>query len=101
MLLLVRAVLSVYLLVDTGASRHLCARREWFSSLRQLQEDVSIRMGDATPHMAAAIGTVTIRTVVKGVKYEVDLHDVLFMPTMACNLISAGALDDILDIHIS
>ena len=88
-------------LIDTGASRHLCCRRDWFMSLGRLDEDFAVKMGDDTSHLAAGIGNVALMTVVKGVRFEVILQDVLYMPTMACNLISAGILDESFDMHIS
>ena len=88
-------------LIDTGASRHLCCRRDWFMSLGRLDEDFAVKMGDDTSHLAAGIGNVALMTVVKGVRFEVILQDVLYMPTMACNLISAGILDEFFDMHIS
>ena len=84
-----------------ASSTHLCFRRDYFESLRQIGERASLGMGDAKYHVSACVGTVLLALEVNGVQAEMILQRLFCMPIMACNLTTAAAPDELYDFHIS
>lgn len=67
-------------LIDSGASRHMTSRREWFSEYKELEEPKSIILGNN--ETIYAIGEGTINTTLRPIK------DVLYVPLVSQNLFS-------------
>jgi len=85
--------------IDTGASRHISPRKEWFRNLRDIPT-VFIRLGgklttssDAATITATQSGDVYLRVNV-GNGHIVVLRNVLYAPRASANLLSVGKLDD-------
>lgn len=76
-------------ILDTGASYHICPRREWFSTYEQIDEG-NISMADSSACKVVGIGSIKIRT--HDGKF-CTLNDVRHAPRMMKNLISLGLLD--------
>ena len=76
-------------ILDTGASYHICPRREWFSTYEQIDGGI-ISMANESASKVVGIGSIKIRT--HDGKF-CTLNDVRHAPHMAKNLISLGLLD--------
>lgn len=76
--------------VDSGASRHMCCRKEWFTELTE-SNPVDIYFGDDSSVQAAGTGTVTLTMRLPGKKsIQATLHDVLYVPSFKKNLLASG-----------
>ncbi|CAA7032610.1 unnamed protein product [Microthlaspi erraticum] len=75
--------------LDTGASCHMCPRREWFSTYEHVESD-SIKMANNDACKVAGIGSIKIRT--HDGKF-CTLKEVRHVPSMSMNLISLSLLD--------
>jgi len=75
--------------LDTGASYHMCPRREWFSTYAQV-ENGCIKMANSSVSQVAGIGSIQIRT--HDGRF-CTLNDVRHVPSMEKNLISLSLLD--------
>ena len=75
--------------LDSGASYHICPRREWFSTYEQI-DGGNVFMGNSSVCKAVGIGSIKIRT--HDGKF-CTLHDVRHVPLMSKNLISLSLLD--------
>ncbi|XP_046407492.1 uncharacterized protein LOC124172130 [Ischnura elegans] len=72
-------------LMDSGASRHICYRREWFNDLVECG-DISVTLGDNTKCTAVGVGTVVIRKYANK-KWELGrIENVLYVPQLRKNL---------------
>lgn len=76
-------------LMDSGASRHICFRREWFSECRSCS-NVKVTLGDDTSYEAKGVGTVLIKKFVNNQWENGQIENVLFVPQLKKNLFSAG-----------
>ena len=73
--------------IDSGASRHTCCRRDWFRNFRAASE--KLQVGNEEWVEATGCGSVFISCDVGGGKKEdIELKDVLYMPKMSYNLFS-------------
>lgn len=77
-------------LTDSGASRHLTYRREWFTDYRANGNGDTIALGDDGVCDIAGEGTVTIRKLIDGVWRDARIEDVLYVPKLRKNLFSVG-----------
>jgi transposase InsO family protein len=75
--------------LDSGASYHICPRREWFSTYEQI-DGGNVSMANSSVCKAVGIGSIKIRT--HDGKF-CTLHDVRHVPLMTKNLISLSLLD--------
>jgi hypothetical protein len=75
-------------LLDSGANVHLCCDRKQFTYLEDC-EPVRITTAGAAPLVATAKGEVALPVLVSGVRTEVFLQDVLYVPAARVNLMSA------------
>lgn len=73
-------------IVDSGASRHICCRRDWFATFSPCSE--SLQVGNKEWVHANGCGSIFITCQVGGKEEEVELKDVLYMPGMGYNLFS-------------
>ena len=77
--------------VDSGASRHMTAVREYFSELSESGIDIEVVLGDDIIVRAVGVGTLTFD---KEPKPPLKVSDVLYVPGMRKNLISISTLED-------
>ena len=74
--------------LDSGATYHICPRRDWFSSFEKL--DGEVRMGNNHTCRVIGIGSVRIKMHDGMVR---ELKEVRFVPAVKKNLISLGTLE--------
>lgn len=75
--------------VDSGASKHITHRREWFADFRSSRGS-TISLGDDGECEVAGEGTVPVEKLVDGVWRETRLENVLYVPEVRKNLLSVG-----------
>jgi len=75
-------------MLDTGATYHVCPKRDWFSSFYKLDGCFAI-MGDDYPCKVEGIGTIRIK-MFDGMVREVK--EVRYVTQVKKNLISIGSL---------
>jgi hypothetical protein len=76
---------------DSGATDHMCCRREWFTEIKFLDDPIQIIIGNRQTINGTAIGTVRQHSPFG----TIELHNVLFAPELGHNLFSIGrALDN-------
>jgi hypothetical protein len=80
--------------VDTGASQHICVRRDWFLQYVDLTTSVEVSLGDGRVHHAKGVGSVEVLADVAGQQIKLHLDDVLYVPSMTFNLLSTSAIDN-------
>lgn len=76
-------------ITDSGASRHITFRREWFSEFRECH-NIEISLGDNAKCQAKGIGSVRIKKYVNGRWEDGRIDDVLYVPKIRKNLFSVG-----------
>lgn len=76
-------------ILDTGATSHYCNEATLFTDLEDFVpgKEPTVTLGDGHTYVAKAIGLVQI--VIEGI--NVDLNDVLYVPDLQVNLLSASA----------
>lgn len=72
--------------IDSGASKHMCTHKHWFSSLKPYQTEIFV--ANNAKVLSKGIGTVRIMTS-SGFKV---IREVLYVPDLSTNLISVSAL---------
>ena len=77
--------------IDSGASSHMSHKREWFSELSVFSKRISCTVGDGNKVEVVGVGTVPFISIVEGREMVGELKDVLFIPSLATNLVSIGA----------
>ncbi|KYN50268.1 Copia protein [Cyphomyrmex costatus] len=75
-------------ILDSGASKHMCFRREWFNDLDENYRE-SVSLGDNSMCEVKAHGTINIKMYVDGRWFD-DRLDVLFIPSLRRNFFSTG-----------
>lgn len=98
-------------LADSGASKHMSHRREWFTVLDKSAGDSFVQIGDNSRLRVEGRGSICVQALVNGKWEPRTLVDVLFVPELKKNLMSIGALtsknfkavfdSDKLEIHAS
>lgn len=78
--------------LDSGASRHLCHRKEWFNNLKQLSIPGVVRVGNSQIIYALAKGDIMLKTVINGKWKERTLYDVWYVPKLTKNLLSVSGI---------
>lgn len=81
-------------LADTGAARHMCNRREWFTEYHELEQHRPILSASGHVIYGVGVGTIRIKNLVGGKYILATLTDVLHVPKVHRNLISIGVLTD-------
>ena len=76
-------------MLDTGATYHVCPKRDWFSTFEKLYGCFVI-MGDDHPCRMEGLGTVLFKMFDGMVR---ELIDVRYVPQLKRNFISIGALE--------
>ena len=78
-------------IIDSGATSHMCNNRKQFVKLYPLEHPVEVKLGDGRELMATAQGVVCLRMKSGSNKSrKCSLHDVLYVPELAYNLISVS-----------
>ena len=76
-------------IVDSGATCHMCHNKKIFSALYELKEPIDVVLGDRHSLIATGRGKVVLVMVLPNNESEsCTLHDVLYVPKLAYNLIS-------------
>ena len=76
-------------IVDSGATCHICNAKELFEDLQPLSKPQRITLGDDHTLEAISTGAVEVKLKLPGGKSKVGrLSDVLYVPTLAYNLLS-------------
>ena len=79
-------------LLDSACSSHMSSRREWFHEFKTIS-DQPIRVGNQALLQAVGIGSITVRVSPDdGQPFLVKIHKVLYVPGIADNLLSIGAM---------
>ena len=79
---------------DSGASDHFTPHRELFETYRELEGPIYITTAEGTA-VGIGIGTITVTVLGKDdTETELQLHDVIYAPTMSSNLFSLNAAYD-------
>ena len=77
-------------ITDSGASRHMTYRRDWFSQFREVKGGDTVRLGDDKHCEIGGEGTVNIKRLVDGVWCDARIEKVLYVPDLKKNLFSVG-----------
>ncbi|CAB0030719.1 unnamed protein product [Trichogramma brassicae] len=77
-------------LLDSGASRHVCHRKDWFAEFAPTRVDEYIFFGDGSRRRVEGRGKIMIQRLVAGVWYAGEINDVLYVPSFNVNLFSIG-----------
>jgi transposase InsO family protein len=77
-------------ITDSGASRHITRRRDWFSEYRVLTNGGTISLGDNKECKIVGEGTVLIEKCVNDEWRNARIENVLDVPEMKKNLFSVG-----------
>ena len=75
-------------IIDSGASAHMCNDKNTFHDLKSTASVKTVSIGNGQEVSVNGMGSVCATTVVQGKSKSVVLRDVLFVPDLACNLIS-------------
>lgn len=81
-------------LADTGAGRHMCNRKDWFSEYAPLSQKQPIHSASGHIIYAIGVGTIPLESFVDGKCIPCLLTEVLHIPDVKQNLISIGKLTD-------
>lgn len=82
------------MVVDSGCTRHISPRREWFSDFKphSPHERVGVSLGDSSVIFSHGVGTLTLLANTPSGTREIKIPNVLYVPEMSATLISVAAL---------
>lgn len=75
--------------LDSAATKHMCYKREWFSSYVELQRPKSITIGNGEKIYALGYGNISIQSFNGQQWINATLHGVLYIPKLHRNLFSS------------
>ena len=78
--------------LDSASTSHIAQNREFFASLKPPPPNMVVRMG-TTPHVVRGIGNISFHVRDKGKIKQVNLMNVLYVPSIHRNLISMSKMD--------
>ena len=78
--------------IDSGASAHMCNNPSLFTSLQDISSEDTVSVGNGEETEVTGIGTVLCSSVVDGNQKTVELKNVLYVPSLMCNLISVSRI---------
>jgi transposase InsO family protein len=81
-------------IMDSGASRTMCSRREWFTHYVPLQSPINVVLGDESSIPAPGVGRITVRMRAENKWTHSIFQDVLYVPNLHGNLLSVPHLAD-------
>ena len=76
-------------MLDSGASRHISCRREWFQEFIPCRDEF-VHLGDDTKVNIEGRGKILIKRLVENEWLDGVINDVLYVPSLKKNLLSAG-----------
>ncbi len=79
---------SVYFIIDSGASTHMCPDRSYFSSYMKLNTPKCIWVADDQMINAIGIGNIKVKLFLDGQSHPGTLKDVLHLPSLSEPLLS-------------
>lgn len=79
---------------DSGATSHMCKRRDWFVTYSTLQKPIEVLLGNGTLMRAIGRGDMKIMSYDGQNWIEKTLKNVLYAPTLYANLFSSTAAMD-------
>lgn len=79
-------------LADSGASRHMTHKKEFFTEISEPEEKFFIKTADDTHLPAIGVGTIRITEKVNGQCIKRDIRDVLLVPNLKRNLFSIASV---------
>jgi len=82
-------------IMDSGASRTMCSRREWFTHFNPLPSPISVVLGDSHAILAIGIGRIVVRMRAKGEWRHRLLQNVLYVPDLHGNLLSVDCAAEV------
>ena len=77
-------------IIDSGASRNMCAHRDWFHQYSSLSSPIDIILGDDSSIQATGVGRISVRMSANSVSSPAILQDVLHVPELHGNLLSVS-----------
>lgn len=82
--------------IDSGSSRHLSPRREWFSddTYTPLEKPINIHLGDASVIKAIGKGTLQYLMDTPNAVVPAAIPDALYVPGLAASLLSVARFTD-------
>lgn len=84
---------SHHWIMDSGASRHMTADKKLLKDYRKFDVPESVRLGDGRTVEAYGYGQVKITVDTgQGKKLTTEMCSVLYVPKLACNLLSVRAV---------
>lgn len=78
--------------IDSGASMHMTTNKQWLYNIRDQLEITEIVIADKSKISVECCGEVKITTVVNNTKFHIPVTDVLYVPSLATNLLSVSQL---------
>lgn len=75
-------------IIDSGASRHMCNKKECFVKLLKLKTKINVKLGDGRIVHAVAIGNVELKVNLHDKMNVLRLKNVLFVPSLSHSLLS-------------
>lgn len=79
-------------LADSGATKHITHRREWFSEYHSVKDGRYVEIANNEKMNIAGYGTIEIQACVEGVWYDRRLENVQYVPTTQKNLFGTNGL---------
>lgn len=76
--------------IDSGCSRHITFRRDWFADFRPKRDGDTISLGDNEECAVTGEGTVIVDRLINGIWREACIENVLYVPDIRKNLFSVG-----------
>ena len=77
-------------IIDSGASRNMCAHRDWFHHYSPLSSPMDVVLGDDSAIQATVVGRISVRMHAEGKSSPAVLQDVLHVPELHGNLLSVS-----------
>lgn len=79
---------------DSGATQHMTSHKRWFVKMRELEQPITVSMGDSRQLKATSVGDIELE-VYNGVEWKLStLEDVLYVPGLNFNLLSLSQIMD-------
>lgn len=78
-------------LADSGASKHMTSRREWFSDLKVIEGDCYVTIANDARLPIRGYGTIQLEAWCNGKWFALRLENVLYAPNMKQNLFSTAS----------
>ena len=77
-------------ITDSGASQHLCFRREWFHEFSPCSDSGKVILGDDGCCEVKGSGTILVDKFINGTWVPGSIENVLYVPRLRKNLLSVG-----------